>query len=95
MMTIQEFIIKFRDAFGDAAPLPVSFAYSITPATDIKSVPKCMIGAVSKVQFICEKNAWHKCMCCESSFVHIFYCCFLYVNAARQQKKTANPPSAA
>ena len=38
---------------------------------------------------------WHKCLCCESSFVHNFYCCFLYVNAARQQKKTANPPNAA
>ena len=50
---------------------------------------------VEEFLFICEKNAWHKCMCCESSFVHNFYCCFLYVNAARQQKKTANPPSAA
>ena len=51
MMTIQEFIIKFREAFGDAAPLPVSLAYGATPAGEVKSVPKCMIGAVSKVRY--------------------------------------------
>ena len=50
MMTIQEFIIKFREAFGDAAPLPVSLAYGVTPAAEVKSVPKCMIGAISKVR---------------------------------------------
>ena len=50
-MTIQEFIIKFREAFGDAAPLPVSLAYGATPAAEVKSVPKCMIGAVSKVRY--------------------------------------------
>ena len=51
MMTIQEFIIKFREAFGDAAPLPVSLAYGATPAAEVKSVPKCIIGAVSKVRY--------------------------------------------
>ena len=50
-MTIQEFIIKFREAFGDAAPLPVSLAYGATPAAEVKSVPKCIIGAVSKVRY--------------------------------------------
>jgi len=50
-MTIQEFIIKFREAFGEAAPLPVSLAYGATPAAEVKSVPKCMIGAVSKVRY--------------------------------------------
>ena len=50
-MTISEFIIKFREAFGDAAPLPVSLAYGATPAAEVKSVPKCMIGAVSKVRY--------------------------------------------
>ena len=50
-MTIQEFIIKFREAFGDAAPLPVSLSYSTNPATEVKSVPKCMIGAISKVRY--------------------------------------------
>ena len=50
-MTVQEFIIKYREAFGDAAPLPVSFAYGATPAAEVKSVPKCMIGAVSKVRY--------------------------------------------
>ena len=50
-MKIQEFIIKFREAFGDAAPLPVSLAYGATPAAEVKSVPKCMIGALSKVRY--------------------------------------------
>ena len=35
MMTIQEFIIKFREAFGDAAPLPVSLAYGATPENEL------------------------------------------------------------
>ena len=49
-MTISEFIVNYREAFGDAAPLPISLAYSTTPATEVKSVPKCMIGAISKVR---------------------------------------------
>ena len=50
MMTISEFIVNYREAFGDAASLPISLAYSTTPATEVKSVPKCMIGAISKVR---------------------------------------------
>ena len=50
-MTISEFIESYREAFGDAAPLPVSLAYGATPAAEVKSVPKCMIGAVSKVRY--------------------------------------------
>lgn len=49
-MTVQEFVGKFIEAFGEAAPLPIAIAYSNTPATEIKSVPRCMIGAISKVR---------------------------------------------
>ena len=56
-MTIQEFIQTYREAFGEAAPLPITFGYSNTPATEVgadgipvKSVPKCIIGAISKVR---------------------------------------------
>ena len=49
-MTISEFIVNYREAFGDAASLPISLAYSTTPAAEVKSVPKCMIGAISKVR---------------------------------------------
>ena len=49
-MTISEFIEKYREAFGEAAPLPIAFGYSPTPATEIRSIPKCMIGTISKVR---------------------------------------------
>ena len=49
-MTISEFIENYREAFGDAAPLPIALAYDSAPATDVRSVPKCMIGAISKVR---------------------------------------------
>ena len=49
-MTIQEFILKFRQAFGETAPLPISIAYSTNPAAEVKSVPRCIIGAISKVR---------------------------------------------
>lgn len=41
-MTVQEFILKFREAFGEAAPLPIAIAYSDTPLAEIKSLPKCL-----------------------------------------------------
>lgn len=41
---------RFREAFGDAVPLPIAFGYSDTPASEIGSVPKCMIGRISKVR---------------------------------------------
>ena len=50
IMTISEFIERYREAFGEAAPLPIAFGYSNTLATEIRSVPKCMIGAISKVR---------------------------------------------
>ena len=49
-MTVSEFIENYREAFGDAAPLPIALAYNIAPATEIQPVPKCMIGAISKVR---------------------------------------------
>ena len=49
-MTISEFIEKYREAFGESAPLPIAFCYSPTPATEIRSIPKCMIGTISKVR---------------------------------------------
>lgn len=49
-MEIREFISRFREAFGDAASLPIAFGYSDTPTTEIYSVPKCIIGRISKVR---------------------------------------------
>ena len=49
-MTISEFIVNYREAFGDAAPFPIALAYNIAPATEIQPVPKCIIGAISKVR---------------------------------------------
>lgn len=49
-MEIREFISRFREAFGDAAPLPIAFRYSDTPASEVSSVPKCIIGRISKVR---------------------------------------------
>lgn len=49
-MEIREFVAKYREAFGDAAPLPIAFGYSNQPATEIKRLPKCLVGAISKVR---------------------------------------------
>ena len=46
---IQTFLHQYREAFGDAAPLPVAFGYSHTPATEPRKIPRCLIGAVRKV----------------------------------------------
>ena len=37
-MTIPEFIDKYREAFGEAAPLPIALGYSDTPASEVGSV---------------------------------------------------------
>lgn len=50
MMTIQDFVKKYREAFGESAPLPIALSYSVIPVAEIKSVPKCMIGSISKVR---------------------------------------------
>lgn len=49
MLMIQTFLHQYREAFGDAAPLPVAFGYSHTPATEPRKIPRCLIGAVRKV----------------------------------------------
>lgn len=46
---IQMFLQKFKEAFGNMVPLPVAFGYSQTPATEIRKVPRCMVGAIRKV----------------------------------------------
>lgn len=53
-MTPQEFIQKFREAFGEAAPLPIAFWYGDEAVNVESRVPRCMIGAIRKV---CEGGA--------------------------------------
>ena len=48
-MTIQEFIAKYREAFGESVPLPVAFGYNDKAVTEVKKIPRCMIGAIRKV----------------------------------------------
>lgn len=49
-MTVNEFIERYREAFGDAAPMPIVFGYSDKAVSEIKKVPKCMIGTISNVR---------------------------------------------
>lgn len=49
-MNIQEFIENYREAFGESVPLPIVFGYSNTPAEAPRNVPRCVIGAISKVR---------------------------------------------
>lgn len=49
-MEIAEFIERFKKAFGDAAPMPIALGYSARPAAEVKSVPRCIIGSISKVR---------------------------------------------
>lgn len=49
-MTVNEFIDRYREAFGDAAPMPIAFGYSDNAVSEIKKVPKCMIGTISNVR---------------------------------------------
>ena len=48
-MTIQEFIAKYKAAFSENAPLPIAFGYSDKAATEVRKIPRCMIGAIRKV----------------------------------------------
>lgn len=52
-MTPQEFIPKFREAFGEEAPMPIAFWYGDTAVNPESRVPRCMIGAIRKV---CDGN---------------------------------------
>lgn len=53
-MTPQEFVLRFREAFGEAAPLPIAFWYGDVAVNAESRVPRCMIGAIRKV---CEGNS--------------------------------------
>lgn len=46
---IQTFLQKYKEAFGNAVPLPVAFGYSHNPVAEVKRIPRCMIGAIRKV----------------------------------------------
>ena len=48
-MRPQEFIEKFREAFGESAPLPIAFWYGDSAVNPDSRVPRCMIGAIRKV----------------------------------------------
>lgn len=48
-MNIQEFIVKYREAFSENVPLPVAFGYSDKAVTEVRKIPRCMIGAIRKV----------------------------------------------
>lgn len=49
-MTVKEFIEKYRQAFGEKATLPIAFGYSDTPVSEIRSMPKCLVGSISNVR---------------------------------------------
>lgn len=48
-MKTHEFIVKYKEAFGERTPLPVAFGYSGEAVTEVKKIPRCMIGAIRKV----------------------------------------------
>lgn len=48
-MDIEGFIAKYREAFGEDVPLPVAFGYSDKAATEVRKIPRCMVGAIRKV----------------------------------------------
>ena len=48
-MTIERFIAKYREAFGEGVPLPVAFGYSDKAATEVRKIPRCMVCAIRKV----------------------------------------------
>lgn len=52
-MRPQEFVLRFRETFGETAPLPIAFWYGDVAVNAESRVPRCMIGAIRKV---CEGN---------------------------------------
>ena len=46
---IQKFLQTYKEAFGNAVPLLVTFGYSHIPVTEINKIPRCMIGSIRKV----------------------------------------------
>lgn len=52
-MTPQQFVLKFREAFGNVASMPIAFWYGDNAVNPESRVPRCMIGAIRKV---CDGN---------------------------------------
>ena len=46
---IQTFLQKYKEAFGDTAPLPIAFGYSDVPEAEVKKIHRCIIGNIRKV----------------------------------------------
>ncbi len=46
---IQTFLQKYKEAFGDTAPLPIAFGYSDVLEAEVKKIPRCIIGNIRKV----------------------------------------------
>lgn len=55
---VESFLLRYRDAFGDAASLPIAFGYGDNPATECRRIPRCMIGAIRRV---CDEGALTLC----------------------------------
>lgn len=49
MLMIQTFLQKYKEAFGDTAPLPIAFGYSDVPEAEVKKIPRCIIVNIRKV----------------------------------------------
>ncbi len=49
-MSVSEFINRYREAFGASVSLPIALWYGDEPVTEIKRIPRCFIGAISKVR---------------------------------------------
>jgi|LSQX01.1.fsa_nt_gb uncharacterized protein (DUF169 family) len=49
-MRVADFIDRYIEAFGASVPLPIALWYDDAPVTEIKRIPKCFIGAISKVR---------------------------------------------
>ena len=48
-MSPQKFVEHFREAFGEAVPLPIALWYGDTAVAANSRVPRCMVGAIRKV----------------------------------------------
>ena len=49
-MSVAEFINRYIEAFGVSVPFPIALWYGDEPVTEIKKIPRCFIGAISKVR---------------------------------------------
>lgn len=49
-MSVAEFIDRYTEAFGASVPFPIALWYDNEPVAAIKRLPRCFIGAISKVR---------------------------------------------